>query len=74
MTLDQLKCFFEVARCRNFSKAAERLFMAQPTLTKSIIKLEGELRVRLFDRSTHHCQLTAEGRLFFRKTEDLFSA
>ena len=72
MTFEQLECFFEVARCRNFSRAAERLFMSQPTLTKAISKLEGELGVRLFDRSTHHCQLTEEGSMFFRKTEDLF--
>lgn len=72
MTFEQLECFFEVAHCRNFSKAAERLFLSQPNLTKYISKLETELGVRLFDRSTHHCQLTEEGQLFFRQTEDLF--
>jgi DNA-binding transcriptional LysR family regulator len=72
MTIEQLACFFEVAHCSSFSRAAERLYLSQSNLTKYISKLEQELGVRLFDRSTHHCQLTEEGHLFFRQTEDLF--
>ena len=72
MTIDQLKCFFEVAHCRSFSKAAERLFLSQSNLSKYIKSLETELGTALFDRSTHHCRLTEEGSLLFRQTEDLF--
>lgn len=50
-----------VAELRSFSRAAEKLFISQPALTKSIAKLEAELGVKLFDRSVHPLQLTYAG-------------
>lgn len=50
-----------VAEMRNFSRAAEKLFISQPALTKSIAKLEAELGVKLFDRSVHPLELTYAG-------------
>lgn len=50
-----------VAELRSFSKAAEKLFISQPALTKSVAKLEAELGVKLFDRSVHPLQLTYAG-------------
>lgn len=72
MTLDQLRYFYEVAHCLNFSQAAKNLYISQPNLTKYIANLEKELNFKLFDRSTHHCQLTEEGRQFLNSTETLF--
>ena len=72
MTFDDLKYFFEIARSGNFSRAASNLNITQPNLTKHISRLEAELGIVLFDRSTHHCRLTEEGALFMHRTEDLF--
>lgn len=72
MTFDDLKFFFEIARCGNYSRAAENLNITQPNLTKHIARLEQELGIRLFDRSTHHCRLTEDGAIFMHRTEDLF--
>lgn len=72
MTFDDLKFFFEIAHCGSFSKAAENLNITQPNLTKHIARLEQEIGIRLFDRSTHHCRITQDGALFLHRTEDLF--
>ena len=50
-----------VAELKSFTKAAERLYISQPALTKSIGKLERELGVKLFDRTTTPVQLTYAG-------------
>ena len=50
-----------VAELRSFTKAAEKLYISQPALTKSIAKLERDLGVKLFDRSTTPVQLTYAG-------------
>lgn len=72
MTTDQLRYFYEVAKCLNFSQAARELYISQPNLTKYIANLEKELGFKLFDRSTHHCQLTEDSQQFLRSTKYLF--
>ena len=72
MTFDDLKYFFEIARAGNYSRAAANLNITQPNLTKHVARLEQEIGIRLFDRSTHHCRLTEEGAVFMHRTEDLF--
>lgn len=73
MTLNQLRFFFELASCCNFSKAAENLYTSQSNLSKNIAAMERELGVSLFDRSTHHCAMTAAGYALFSRTSDLFN-
>lgn len=57
----QLKCFVTLAEELNFRRAAERLFMTQPPLTRHIQRLEEILNVKLFERDTGGVTLTAAG-------------
>ncbi|RMS09721.1 hypothetical protein ALP71_05021, partial [Pseudomonas coronafaciens pv. garcae] len=62
--LSQLRCFTTVATELNFRRAAERLNMTQPPLSRQIQLLEHNLGVELFTRSTRSVALTAAGRGF----------
>lgn len=62
METDQLLAFLTVADYLNFSRAAEALYISQPTLSKQIIRLENELGVPLFIRSRRSVSLTPQGR------------
>lgn len=59
-----LRTFAVTARTLNFHKAADQLFLAQPTVTQHIRQLEEELHVQLFDRSARQVRLTAAGDRF----------
>lgn len=61
MTITQLKYVLVVAEYKNFTKAAEKAFVTQPTLSMQIQKLEEELDVLIFDRSTKPIRLTTAG-------------
>lgn len=61
MDVRQLKFFLGVAASESFTKAAERLHIAQPALSIAIKKLEEELNVLLFNRRGRKISLTAEG-------------
>ncbi len=61
MTLQQLNDVIAIAETGSFNRAAERLYIAQPSLTSAIKELEKELGVILFNRSGKGATLTAEG-------------
>lgn len=61
MELRHLRYFYETANEMNFTKAAEKLCIAQPPLSKQIKDLENELGVSLFVRKPHFLALTPEG-------------
>lgn len=61
MTITQLKYVLMVAEHKNFTKAAEKIFVTQPTLSMQIQKLEEELDILIFDRSTKPLKLTEIG-------------
>ncbi|MEO3828812.1 LysR family transcriptional regulator [Actinomadura sp. B10D3] len=61
MDTRSLRCFIEVAEQLNFTRAAERLFVSQPALSRRIRALEDGLRTTLFERSGREVRLTAAG-------------
>lgn len=61
MQVQQLLCFVTVAEERNFTRAAARLHLAQPSLSKQIHNLERELSARLFDRGPGGVWITSAG-------------
>ncbi|WHQ76899.1 LysR family transcriptional regulator [Pantoea sp. Lij88] len=73
-TIKQLQCFLAVAHELNFRRAAERLSMTQPPLTRQIQSLEDLLGQTLFSRTTHEVTLTESGRALVAKAEAILSA
>lgn len=67
MEVHQLRYFCAVAEAGNFTRAAEREQVAQPSLSQQIMKLEEELGVRLFDRLGRSVRLTDVGQVFLKR-------
>ena len=72
MTLDMIKAFVTLAETRNFSRAAELLFISQPTMSVRIKALEEEMQTVLFKRNNKIVELTASGTLFYSYASQLY--
>ena len=68
--LSTYRIFFEVAKQGNISKAAESLYISQPAISKTIVRLEDNLNVKLFKRNSRGVSLTEEGEVLFRHVQE----
>ncbi|MGN7359174.1 cidABC operon transcriptional activator CidR [Paenibacillus sp. SAF-054] len=71
MDIRHLQYFMEVARLESFTKAAESLYITQPTISKTIRNIEDELGVTLFDRSNKRIELTDAGRIIYEQAQPI---
>lgn len=71
--LSQYRVFYAVAKTGNISHAAKELFISQPAISKSISKLEENLGVTLFKRSSRGVTLTIEGQVLFNHVSLAFN-
>ena len=69
MNTEELKTFIFLAKVKNFTLAAEQLFIAQSTVTNRINELEKEVGKRLFSRGSKTVMLTEAGEIFLRYAE-----
>lgn len=73
MQLRSLEVFVTVVEKNGFTKAAEALYVGQPALSKTIQKMEHELNVTLFDRSSKKILLTDEGKVLYEKSKEILA-
>ena len=71
MTITQLHYVLAVAEHQNFTRAAEKVFVTQPTLSMQIQKLEEELDILIFDRSKKPIELTETGRKIVQQARNI---
>ena len=68
-SLDNYRIFYEVAKCKNITKASKNLFISQPAVSQTIKKLEDELGATLFIRNKKGVELTRFGQEVFQRAE-----
>ena len=73
MELQQLKYFKTVAAIGKISDAAETLFISAPALSTSISRLEKELSVKLFDRTSNRITLNDQGKILLKYVNQIFT-
>ena len=72
MDLHYLEIFYEVAKAKSFTKAAEKLFINQSAVSIQVNKFEDILKVKLFVRSSKKIKLTYIGETLYKMAEDIF--
>ena len=72
MTLQQLRYAIGIAKVGSFNKAAENLFISQPSLTAAIRDLEEEIGIIIFNRTSRGVSLTVEGEEFIAQASQLY--
>lgn len=74
MELRQLEYFITVTNLKSFTKAADKLHVAQPSITIAIKKLEDNLGVTLLERKQKNINLTKEGEIFYRRANEIINS
>ena len=74
MNIQQLKCFVEVSKTLNFTKASQNLFISQTAVSNHIKHLEETLGFHLFIRNKKHVQLTQQGKIFLKSALKVLEA
>lgn len=73
MNMTQMKYFIMAAKCRNFTKAADKLFITQPALSRQIAAMEMELNMQLFVRSNRSVKLTPPAVVLLEEFEKIYN-
>ena len=73
-TLQQLRILKAIATEKNFTKAAEILYLSQPSLSKQIKTLEKNLDIMLLNRENNKISLTENGKIFLEYSERISSS
>ncbi|MGZ9584099.1 LysR family transcriptional regulator [Paenibacillus marinisediminis] len=74
MEIRQLQYALQIAEERNFSRAAEKLHIAQPSLSQQLSKLEKEIGVLLFQRTTNSVDMTYAGEVFVDRAQKILDS
>lgn len=74
MLLHEMDYVYEVYRQGSFTRAAQALYISQPSLSQMVRKAEGRIGAPIFDRSTSPITLTEAGRAYIRAAEQLQQA
>lgn len=73
-SLSRIGIFVEVARQKSFAAAARELGLTPSAVSKQVLNLETELRVKLLNRTTRQVSLTEEGSLYFERASSALEA
>lgn len=73
MTLQQLKYIIKISETGSLNKAAEVLYVSQPSLTAAIKDVEGEFNITIFNRSSKGISLTEEGADFVQYSRQIYA-
>ncbi|WP_373897281.1 selenium metabolism-associated LysR family transcriptional regulator [Haloimpatiens sp. FM7315] len=73
MDFKQIEAFISVAKLKSFSKAANDIFLSQPTISSHISSLEKDLNIQLFDRTSKEVNLTPAGESFLAYAVDIIN-
>ena len=72
LNLNQLRAFYQVAKCKNVSLAAKQLFVSQPAVTAQVKLFEESCGLKLFKKKGRHLILTDEGKTLFNFSRKIF--
>ena len=74
MTIQQLEYLLKIVECGSITKAAQQLFLSQPSLTKSIMNLENEYGIKVFARTAKGIEITPEGKDFIYYARNIITS
>ncbi len=72
MNMMQIKYFITAAKCLNFTKAADQLFITQPALSRQIFMMESELNLQLFIRTNRTVRLTPAAQILLIELDKIY--